>query len=213
MYTLYYMPGACSMAVHVALNELEQPVKLENVSVSQGESRPAEFLKINPRGQVPTLVDGDLVIREGAAILIYLLEKHNSPLLPRSGKERAAALEWLMFCNATLHPTYSKAFFARRNFEGDVQDKVLSPAVEQINKLWKEVENRLASAPYLCGENCTIADILLTVIANWSGNVPQSIQIGPNTMQLIKNVVARPAYQKALATEKVEYKALACATT
>ena len=86
-YTLYYMPGACSMAVHVVLNELGQEVTLEN---AKADPKPAGFLKANPRGQVPVLVDGDLVVREGAAIMIYLLDKHTSPLLPRSGKERAS---------------------------------------------------------------------------------------------------------------------------
>jgi glutathione S-transferase len=193
------------MAIHIVLNELGQEVKLENVS---GDQRPPEFLKINPRGQVPVLVQDDLVMREGAAILIHLMEKHNNPILTRSGKEHEAMLEWLMFCNATLHPAYGKAFFARRNFTGDVQDQVLMVAVEQINKLWKDVENRLENSPYLAGENCTAADILLTVIANWSSNVPKPIQMGPKTRELFKKVVARPAYQKALATEKVEYKAL-----
>src|SRR5580704_1768796 len=94
MYKLYYSPGACSMAVHVALNECNQPVTLEKINIR--EPRSPEFLKINPRGQVPVLMDDDLTIREGAAILIYLLEKHQSPLLPKSGKERAVALECLM---------------------------------------------------------------------------------------------------------------------
>ncbi len=206
MYTLYYMPGACSMAVHVLLNELGQEVKLVNAA---GDPRPADLLKINPRGNVPTLCDDDFVIREGAAQMIYLMDKHMSPLLPRSGKERAAALEWLMFCNATLHPAYGRAFFAMKNFTGDVQDKVLTAAAENINKLWADVETRLSESPYLAGKDVTMADMLLTVIANWSGNIAKPIQFGPNTKKLFKAMIARPSYQKALQTEKVEYKAAA----
>jgi glutathione S-transferase len=210
MYTLYYMPGACSMAVHVVLNELNQPVKLENVSdPSGGSKRPPEFLKVNPRGNVPTLVDDGHVIREGGAIISYLLDKHNSPMLPKSGKERATALEWLMFCNATLHPAYGKAFFALKNFTGDTQEKILSVVIEHINKNWQDVEARLTESPYLCGKECTAADILLTVIANWSSYLPKPVQIGPKAKALFKKVIARPAYQKALTTEKVEYKAAA----
>jgi glutathione S-transferase len=200
------MPGACSMAVHVLLNELGQEVKLVNAA---GDPRPADLLKINPRGNVPTLCDDDFVIREGAAQMIYLMDKHMSPLLPRSGKERAAALEWLMFCNATLHPAYGRAFFAMKNFTGDVQDKVLTAAAENINKLWADVETRLSESPYLAGKDVTMADMLLTVIANWSGNIAKPIQFGPNTKKLFKAMIARPSYQKALQTEKVEYKAAA----
>ena len=63
---------------------------------------------------VPTLsgCDGLPSCAIGAAIITYLLEKHKSPLLPASGKERATAFEWLMFCNATLHPAFGKAFFS-----------------------------------------------------------------------------------------------------
>src|SRR6185437_11868836 len=119
MYKLYFAPGACSMAVHVALLECNQQVTLEKVDIFSGQQRTPEFLKINPRGQVPVLVDDDLVIREGAAMLIHILEKHQSPLLPKRGRDRTMALQWLMFCNATLHPAYGRAFFLKRNGPDD----------------------------------------------------------------------------------------------
>ncbi len=203
MYTLYYSPGACSMAPHVILNELGQDFKLEHA----GKPRTPEFLKVNPRGSVPVLSDDGFIIREGAAIIIYLLDKHKSPLLPAAGKERAAALEWLMFCNATLHPAFSKAFQAG-SFSGQTQADVSEAAFAQINKLWADVETRLAQSPYLAGKEITAADILLTVIGNWSVNFPK-ISLAAKTKQLLKNVSSRPAFQKALAAEKVQYKAAA----
>ena len=208
MYKLYYSPGACSMAIHVVLNELGQAVTLEDVSKPEVK---AELTKLNPRGAVPVLVDGKETIREGAAILLHLLEKHKSTLLPSSGHERTKALEWLMSCNATLHPAYAKVFFCLKNFEGETQQKVVTAAIAQVNKLWEEVETHLAHQPYLCGKDITVADILLTVIANWSGYFADKgrVKIGEHTKKLLRNVVARPAYQKALATENVEYKAAA----
>jgi glutathione S-transferase len=193
------------MAVHVLLNELGQPVTL--VNVADGDAR-QELLKINPRGQVPTLVDDGQVIREGAAIILHLLGKHSNALLPESGKERASALEWLMFANATLHPAYARGFFALKNFEGETQKKVLDIAVQQINKLWEEVESRLTDYPYLAGKQLTAADVLLTVIANWSGKF-NGIKIGEKAKALFRKVIALPSYQKALKTEAVEYKAAA----
>lgn len=210
MYKLYYAAGSCSMAVHVALLECNQKVELERIDLMAGQQRTPEFQKVNPRGQVPVLVEHDHVIREGAAILIHVLEKHQSPLLPRNNKERTEALEWLMFCNATLHPAYSRCFFLKRNAEdGPTKEKLFDVAAAQVNKLWDEVEQRLAKRPYLCGEHITIADILLTVIANWSGNVPRPINFGPHTKKLFQNVIARPAYKKALEVEQVEYKVAA----
>ena len=207
MYKLYYTPGACSMGIHVALNECNQPVTLEKVDIFAGQNRTPEYLKLNPRGQIPVLVDGDRAIREGAAILMHILDKHSSPLLPKSGDARTEALEWLMFSNATLHPAYARVFFLKRN--GTTEGALMDAAVANINQLWQEVDARLASRPYICGEHITIADILLTVIANWSGNVPQPVVLGANTKRLLKNVIARPAYQKALEAEQVEYKAAA----
>ena len=210
MYKLYYSPAACSMAVHVALNECNQPVTLEKIDIHGGQGKSPEYQKINPRGQVPVLDDDGQIIREGAAILIHILEKHNSPLLPKSGKERDAALEWLMFCNATLHPAYSRAFFLKRNTMElpAAKEPLMSIAVKMINKNWEEVEQRLTQNAWIAGADITIADILMTVIANWSQNVP-GVVIGSKTKQLLQKVIARPAYKKALEAEQVEYKAAA----
>jgi len=207
MYKLYYSAGACSMAVHVVLNECNQQVSLEKIDMAAGQNRTPEFLKMNPRGQIPVLVDGDQVIREGAAILMHILEKENSPLLPKSGKERDTALEWLMFANATMHPAYGRVFFLKRN--GVTEGPLVEAAIGSINKLWEEVDQRLATQTYVCGNQLSVADILLTVIANWVGNLPKPVTLGVNVKRLLKEVSSRPAYQKALAVEQVEYKAVA----
>jgi len=210
MYKLYYSPGACSMAIHIALNECNQPVTLERVNLQ--EKRDPEFLKLNPRGSVPVLVDDGFAIREGAAILMHLLDKHQSPLLPRTGKERTTALQWLMFCNATLHPAYSRVFFLNKNVQdAAAKEQVMGVAVPMLKKMWDEVEERLGQTAFLAGDNITIADILMTVIANWNGYAPQlaSITYGPKTKKLLQTVIARPAYKKALEAEEVQYKAAA----
>ncbi len=210
MYKLYYSPGACSMAIHVALLECNAPFSLEKIDIMSGQGRSPEFLKINPRGQIPVLVEDGETIREGAAMLIHILEKHQSPLLPNSGKARTTALEWLMFGNATLHPAYARVFFLMRNAPDDAtKDVLIEAATKGINKLWEEVEQRLGGSSWLCGEQITIADILITVIANWSRNIPKPIQFGPKTKKLFQTVIARPSYKKALETEHVEYKAAA----
>lgn len=207
MYKLYYSPGACSMAVHIALNECKADVQLEKIDMMAGQNRSPEFLKINPRGQVPVLVDDGRVIREGAAQMIHILEKHNSPLLPKSGQARDAALEWLMFGNATMHPAYSRIFFLKKNGPDDAtKDVLMETAVKVVNTLWAEVEERLNQSPYICGENPTIGDILLTVIANWSPNVPKPVVIGPRTKAMFQKIIARPAYKQAMELEQVTYK-------
>ncbi|MBP7253287.1 MAG: glutathione S-transferase family protein [Alphaproteobacteria bacterium] len=211
MYKLFYSPGACSLAVHVALKECGAPFEAINTSISEGKNKTAEFLKINPRGQVPVLMDGETPIREGGAILTYLLDKEKSPLLPSGGLPRAAALEWLMWCNASLHPAYSRIFWLNRVVQDEAQKKsLLSAARDVINSYWDEAEARLGKQAFLAVEQCTIGDILLTVIADWNGWLPEPIKFGPNVSRVLRAVSQRPAYQKALAAEGISaYKAAA----
>ncbi|MBX9726183.1 MAG: hypothetical protein K2X09_02860, partial [Rickettsiales bacterium] len=148
--------------------------------------------------------------REGAAILISLLDAHKSPLLPASGNARATALEWLMFANASLHPAYARCFFQHKALGATAGDNPLyAPAIEHIQKLWNDIETQLANNDYLCGKECSIADILITVIANWSPMLKKPITFGPKTKALFNRVIARPAYLKAMEAENVTYKVAA----
>lgn len=210
MYTLYYSPGVCSMAVHVLLNEMDVPFRLVSAKMEDGSKNP-DFLKVNPRGAVPALQVGDQLILEGAAILLYLAEKHDSELLPKENPERMKALQMLMFANATLHPAYSRVFFLKKSGEtGEGIDRLLQSSYDNINKLWAEVDSLLAETPYVCGDHCTLADILLTVIANWTMWLPDAgIETGAHCKAMFARVVDRPAYRKALATENVQYQAAA----
>jgi len=209
MVKLYGKNGACSMAVHVLLNELGE--KYEYVNAYDAHGKASDELKaLNPLGQIPVLVDGDLTLTEGAAIINYLLDKHESPMLPKSGSGRAKALQWLAFANATMHPAYGRAFFLKGALgEGAEKEKALKIAAEKINVLWALVDARLAKQKYVAGEQFSAADILLTVIANWTSNVPGTITFGEHVKRLLKEVSARPAYQKTLTAEHVEYKAAA----
>lgn len=207
MYTLYYIPGTCSLAVHVTLNEIGADFELKNVSTPQGQPRAAEYLAINPRGNVPTLKDENFVIREGAAILTYLIESNQSNLLPKGGHERATALEWLAFANSTLHPAYGRCFFLGRHLGENAGDTpIYGAAIEMIQKCWNEIESELKKHDYIAGKEITVADILLTVIANWTPNLKQPIHFGEKTKALFKRVSQRPSFQKALETEGVSYK-------
>jgi glutathione S-transferase len=202
MYTLYYKPGACSMAVHAVLNELNVPFE----AVKQTDLKSPDFLKLNPRGQIPLLVVDGEPVKEGAAIITWLLDTHGSPLLPKSGIERAKALEWLMWGNASLHPACSRMFWLNKlTLDETTKTELAKVITAQIQSLWDEAETRLGGHKYLAGESLTAADILITVIANWG--LP--VTLGPNVKRLIKEVSARPAYQKALKTEEIEYKAAA----
>jgi glutathione S-transferase len=214
MYTLYYSPGACSMAIHVILREIGAPFEAVETAIQSGKTQSPEFLKLNPRGQVPLLVDHDanVTLREGGAIITYLCDKHQSPLLPQTGAARGKALEWLMWCNATLHPAYSRCFWINRAVQDEGMKAHLLPlAMQQVQKLWDEADERLATSAFLAGDTCTAADILLTVIANWNSYFPEAVQpkLGSNVKRLLQQMIARKTYQQALQAENVTYKAAA----
>ncbi len=206
MYKLFYSPGACSLAVHVILNELAVPFDAIRKSTKDGSLKSPEFLKLNPRGQVPLLVVGDVPVKEGGAIITWLLDTHKSALLPASGIERAKALEWLMWANASLHPTYSRAFWLMRQEIDDKSKATLNASTfAQIQSYWDEAETRLSQTKFLGGDAIGAADILITVISQWG--VGHEFKFGPNLQRVFKAVQDRPSWQKAVATEKGEAKA------
>lgn len=197
MYQLYYLPGACSQAIHVLLLELGQQVELID------KNTVSDFAALNPLGTVPVLVDGDKVLREGAALVLYLLGKHPNSLLAATGVAREQAIENLMLANASLHPAYAKLFFLRAHILDETALAAgYQAAVQGIEQLWQVVDHRLAQQLYLGGEQPSPADLLLAVYAGWGGYFPLAIKLGSNVERMIAAVRARPAFQQALIAEQ-----------
>ena len=203
MYTLYYKKGACSLAINALLRELGQDFELIDYKTVDNYKE-----KINSAGQVPVLDDNGLIITEGAAIALYLLNKHESDMLPKDLKERANALQWLMFANATVHPSYGKLFFSAMKLQSDAAKKeAMEAAVEGLNANWKIVNERLQNKNFVCGDKPTMADFFLAVYANWNTNFENAgIELGKNTMRMIKELSKRDAFTQALDSEHVDYK-------
>lgn len=208
-YELYTKAGSCSMAVHAIMNELGLNPTIHILEAGDGPNgmKSPAYLKINPRGNVPCLIENGAPMIEGGAIITYLCDKEGK-LIPRSGEGRAKALQWLMFCNATLHPAYGRTFWISSNLPEEQREGALKSARAQIQQLWDYIEAELekSGTTYLCGSEPTAGDFLMSTIANWN---PAAYKFGPKTRQILKNISARPSYQKALSAEQVEYKAAA----
>lgn len=197
MYKLYYMPGACSLAVQVILRELGQDMELIDITKLD------DFTSVNPVGAVPVLVDGDKVLTEGAAIIIYLLEKHNSAMLPPEGSERQQAIQHIMFANATMHPAYGRLFFiAQKVTDSKVKQEAFEASAEIISSLWRVVEEQLSGRSFLSGEKVSAADILLTVYSRWGEHFPVDITMGSQVGQMIDNVTKLSSFKDAVAAEQ-----------
>ena len=197
MYTLYFIPGACSLATQAILNELDQ----ESTLVHKLEAD--HFETLNPVGTVPVLVDGDKVLNEGVAIILHLLNKHKNNLLPESGDARHRAIEHMMFANATMHPAYGRLFFAQANVaDPAVKQQIFDSAAVAINQLWQVVEAKLEHAPYLGGHDISPADVLLAVYSRWGDFFPVDIVLGPHTRRMVDAVLKRDSMKRAIQREQ-----------
>ena len=202
MYTLYYVNGACSLATQTVLHELGEPVEIIE------KSQVKNFAEINPVGTVPVLVDGEKILTEGAAVMIYLLDKHNSSMLPNNDQDnmaRAQAIQNIMFANATMHPAYGRLFFIAQNIsDQNSQAEAFKAATDSISALWKVVEDQLQDKSYLGGNQPSVADILLSVYSRWGEFFPVDIVMGDKVKEMTQAVINRPSFQRALAEEQAQ---------
>lgn len=197
MYSLYFLPSACSLATQVVLRELDQPFELIHRDNQEA------FATINPVNAVPALVEQQTIYTEGAAIMWYLLTKHPSYLLGQNPAERNTALMDIMFANATMHPAYGRLFFlSQHNDAANQFAELFESAANAISKLWTVVESRLEGQSFLGGDHVSAADIMLAVYARWGSMFPVEIKIGPNAQKMIDHVHDMPSFVAALEAEQ-----------
>ncbi|KZN44094.1 hypothetical protein N474_23495 [Pseudoalteromonas luteoviolacea CPMOR-2] len=201
MYTLYLIPGACSLAVQIMLRELGQEFTLVN------QQQAENFAMINPSNMVPTLVKDEIVLTEGAAIMLHLLRTHSSQLWPVDTKQQQQIIEDLMFANATIHPAYGRLFFAKQIIMDDSERQIfMNEAAKCINKLWQVVSLRLQQreghGPFLGGLQPNVADILLAVYARWGAYFYVDISIPDNVHVMLERVMSRESFKAALDAEQ-----------
>lgn len=198
MYTLYYSQGACSVATQVVLRELGQELNLIDVAKLNN------FKAINPVGTVPVLIDDKSTLTEGAAIMLYILNKHKSSLFPDNDNDRQQAIQDIMFANATMHPAYGQLFFLGQHINDEkVKQETFNAAADSINQLWLVVENKLTNKKFLGGDTPSAADIMLTVYSRWGAYFPVDIAFGEKTSKMLNAVQAMPNFKKTDEAEQV----------
>lgn len=207
MYTLYTIPGSCSSGITILLEKLQleyTPVKREDVS---------NYSDIVPTNQVPALQTPDgQIITEGAAIVLYLLEKHDSPMLPADLSRKAEFLRWLMFDYATLHPAYGRMFAIQYKIQMDESEKkiVLQQSADYVSSLWAILDKELETKSYITGDQPTIVDYLAAIYSSWGNNFQDvDITLGKNVKRLIDQVSALAEFQAGYKKENIEYKKVA----
>lgn len=185
-----------SVKVLIALEEMGLPYELMPVNVRKGEQKAEAFLALNPNGKVPVLVDGGFVLTESAAILVYLAEK-TGKLLPQDSASRARVFEQLFFHASGLSPAFGNSgFFKRSSLEPQpIAEARFTTEAERILGL---LNARLASQPFMAGEEFTIADI---AHFGWMWRIQfpgLTLDGRPNLSRWYEAVAARPAVQQAI---------------
>jgi glutathione S-transferase len=165
---LYWRPGTSSLAPHAALAEIDVAYELVRVERDAAQTDPA-YLALNPLGVVPTLVDGDTVVTESAAILLYLADRYpEANLVPA---ERAEFYRWLIFMTNTLQTTLLRCIYPERYGT----DGVLEIAIADAAQHFDLIDDRLEGREWLAGDHRTAADLFLFMLTRWGRRLePQS---------------------------------------
>ena len=204
---LYFSPGACSLASHIALTETGLPHQLEKVDLGKKTFSGGDFRKINPKGSVPCLqLDNGQVLTEGAVILQYIADQQpEAQLMAKAGTwERYRVQEWLNFVASDIHKGFSVLFSADRwvgNKEGNEQLK--SSAKEALGVRLNYVNDQLAQKSSVTGDSFTVADAYLFTCLRWSPRVGIDLNKWPSIAQFMSRVEARSKVQATLKAESI----------
>jgi len=196
---LYYTPGACSLSPHIALLEAGLPYDLVKVDLRAKKLENGDdFLKVNPKGQVPVLaLDSGELVTEGPVIIQMIADKAaGKNLAPaRDSAERYKLLEWLNFITTELHKSFGPMF------SPVLADEAKAFFKDRVMGKFRYVESQLAGRDYLMGSHFTVADGYLFTMLSWADRMKFDLSDMPNLLAYKARVGARPKVQEALTKE------------
>jgi glutathione S-transferase len=196
---LYYAPGACSLSPHIALLEAGLPYDLVKVDLRAKKLENGDdYLKVNPKGQVPALaLDSGELVTEGPVIIQLIADKAgNNDLAPaRDSAERYKLLEWLNFITTELHKNFSPLF------QPVIPDEVKNFFKDRLTAKFRFIDGQLAGRDYLLGKQFSVADGYLFVMLAWADRMKLDLSGFSNLTSYKARIAARPKVQEALAKE------------
>ena len=208
MITLHYFPGNASMTPHLLLRELGVPFELALVDRAKAAQKSPAYLKLNPNGLIPVLVDGELVLYETAAIVLHLVDTHPqaglAPVLATA--ERAHFYKWLIWMSSTVQSQMPMYFYSDRyvnpgNAAGAAEVK--AQAETRIAALLDQMEAQLTAhgGPWLLGERFSALDPYAFMLSRWTRGMQRPARTLPNLGAFQQRMLARPAVQQVFEIE------------
>ncbi len=204
MIKLYAAPGACSLAPHIVLQELGLPHELRIVKWKDTAAR-EELKKINPTGQVPTiLTEEGYVLSEGVAIMQYLISCKPNNLFPESGKARFKAFEWMNFIATTLHKGCFSPLFNPGAFSDDEThfEAVKRVAMARLKTSLQIIEDRFPNeGDTVLGKEFTVVDAYLFTVIRWSDTFKIDLSPYKKLHGFMQRMAKRPSVIAAMKAE------------
>jgi glutathione S-transferase len=200
---LYYMPGACSLGIHVILEEIGKPYDLQKIDGAAREQYGSDFVKINPKSKVPTLTrDDGSVLTEFPAIATWLARKNpEKGLMPTDADAEASALEAMDYAVSTMHMQGFSRMFRPANYaptEAD-HDAVKARGKEIMEKGLELMNKSLEGKEYLAGK-FSVADAALFYVEFWAAG-RMKMPLPKNVAAHYERMKARPAVKRVLEQE------------
>jgi len=195
---LYYTPGACSQAPHIALRETGLPFEAIKVDLAAKKLESGEDYKaINDKGAVPALgLEDGSVLTENAAILQYIADQTGGDLMPPLlSMKRYRLLEWLNYIATELHKGFGPLW------NPATPDDYKQATRDALGKKFDYLQEKIGDGPHLTGDPFTIADAYLFVILNWTGMHKIDLSRWPGLTAYVARVAERPAVQETLRAE------------
>lgn len=203
---LYYSPGACSMAAHIALRESGLAFEPRRVTIAKGEHLAVAYLAINPRGRIPTLVIDGTPVTELSAILGWISDRSPGLAPPRGSLAAAQCAEWLAWFTSAVHTSFALVWRGSRFLENaGLHPQLRDVGLATLRRQFGEIEARLASHDYLVADHHSIADCNVLVFYRWAARLGFDVrQDFPAWTRHSERMVQRPAVQETLQAEGIE---------
>jgi len=200
MLTLYHATQSRSVRPRWLLEEIGAPYELVRLNLGAGDHKRPEYLRVNPNGTVPALVDGDLALFESAAICQYLADRFPEKRLapPVGTAARGLYYQWNHYAMATLEPPIVTIFLHTiRRPEAERNATLVAEARAQLAAVLDVIERALARRDFVLGEDFTAADVMIGSTLGWARMLGMIDDARPNIASYVTRLAARPAFQRA----------------
>lgn len=210
MIQLHYHPGNASLIPHLLLEELGLPFELVPVDRENQAHKSPAYLRLNPNGLIPVMVDrdaagGELLLYETAAICLYLVDAHPSAgLAPAPATvARAHFHKWLIWLSNTLQSALIVYFYPERwADDASAIAQVRAHAEAKVGAMLDQLDAQIAAGgPWLLGASFGVVDLYAFVLCRWTRGFARPARSLPHLGPYLQRVLARPAVQRAFATE------------